>query len=223
MPALDEAACADEIMVIFGQVTALTPMQIVHAVHATRGKLYEVYCVGRLLAKLHGDHGLVPVYAGIGPLKLKASGGFADPTAPHFMLFEAGILVGRLYTDVEVTTLGAEVALSNGSAINDLSAYHEIDIVVLRDRHHPRPRPAEVLVGMECKAVADFDKAFVREVLGRRRELSFYQPDTTIFGADLMASPPSEYYLAYIDPAGDQYAQSPAIFEVRLEHWLPRP
>lgn len=223
MPALDEDACTDEIMAIFDQVTSLTPMQIVHAVHATRGKLYEVYCVGRLLAKLHGDYGLTPIYTGVGPLRLKASGGFADPFAPHFALFDGGSLVGRLYTDVEVMTLGAEVAVSNGPAINDLSAYHEIDIVVLRDQHQPRPRPAEVLLGMECKAVAEFEKAFVREVLGRRRELSFYRPDTTAFGSTVMASPASEYYLAYIDPAGDQYAQSPAIFEVRLEHWLPTP
>ena len=223
MPALNEDACADELVEIFDQVTALTPMQIVHAVPATRGKLYEVYCVGRLLAKLYGDHGLTPVYTGTGALWFKASGGYADPASPHFMLFSGDALVGRLYTDVEVMTLGAEVALLNGSAINDLSAYHEIDIVVLRDPHQPRPRPSEVVVGMECKAVAEFDKAFVREVLGRRRELSFYQPDTTEFGTPIMASPASEYYLAYIDPAGNQYAQSPAVFEVRLEHWIPGP
>lgn len=221
MPSLNEDVCADEIMSIFDQVTALTPMQIVHAVHATRGKLYEVYCVGRLLAQLHGDHGLTPTYTGLGPLRLKASGGFADPLSPHFMLFDNGILVGRLYTDVEVMTLGAEVVGSHGAVITDLSAYHEIDIVVLTDQHQPRPRPAEVLVGVECKAVAEFEKSFIREVLGRRRELSFYQPDTTAFGATIMASPASDYFLAYIDPAGDRYKQSPAVFAVRLEHWIP--
>ncbi|MBG7614693.1 hypothetical protein IWC96_05275 [Brevundimonas sp. BAL450] len=221
MPSLDEEACADEIVAIFDQVTSLTPMQIVHAVHATRGKLYEVYCVGRLLAQLHGDHGLTPTYTGTGPLRLKASGGYADPLSPHFMLFDGGVLVGRVYTDVEVMTLGAEVALAHGATITDLSAYHEIDIVVLADQHQPRPSPGEVLIGVECKAVAEFEKSFIREVLGRRRELSFYRPDTTAFGAAIMASPASDYFLAYIDPAGNRYSQSPAVFEVRLEHWVP--
>jgi|GEM_PF-6568516 len=52
MPALNEDQCADELMEIFQAVTALTPVEIMHAIPHTRGKLYELYCVGRLLAEL---------------------------------------------------------------------------------------------------------------------------------------------------------------------------
>ncbi len=35
------------------------------------------------------------------------------------------------------------------------------------------------------------------------------------------APPASQYWLVYLDPTGDQYAASPAVFGVTLEPWLP--
>jgi len=153
---------------------------------------------------------------------LKASGGYADPSEPHFELYDgAGDLFGRLYTDIEVRTLGATLGQVHGAPVLDLSAHHEIDIVVLTPQHQLLPEPDELLIGIECKAVADFDKAFVREVLGRRRELSFLGHGEDPFGDVIMARPGSWYRLVYIDPKGDNYKQSPAFFAVELQHWLP--
>ncbi|WP_420469945.1 hypothetical protein [Brevundimonas sp. FT23042] len=215
MPALDYDQCVDELMEIFDDVTSLTPIEIMHAIPHTRGKVYELYCVARLLSELTGN-GLTAVFSPPGALQLKQGGGHADITQPHFQLFQGPHLVGRLYTDVEVLTLGASKV-----GVADLSDRHEIDVVLLVGHHNAVPTHDELLIGLECKAVADFSKAFVREALGRRRELSYYKPALDLFNTPIPAWPASRYRLVYIDPRGDLYQQSPAVFGVDLQHWLP--
>lgn len=215
MPALDFDECADALMKIFDDVTTLTPTEVMHAIPHTRGKVYELYCVARLLAELSGK-GVTASFSSPGPLVFRKSGGHADPTFPHFDLFDPTGVFGRLYTDIEVRTLGATIG-----PVADLSAYHEIDVVVLRDGHLISPLHSDLLIGLECKAVADFEKSFVREALGRRRELSFLQDGVDPFGDPIRAMPGSIYRLVYIDPKGDDYRDSPAMFGVDLQHWLP--
>ncbi len=186
-----------------------------HAIPHTRGKVYELYCVARLLAELSAK-GVTASFSSPGPLVFRKSGGHADPAFPHFDLCDATGVFGCLYTDIEVRTLGAAIG-----HVGDLSAYHEIDVVVLIDGHQRSPLHSDLLIGLECKAVADFDKAFVREALGRRRELSFYGPGKDPFEDPIMADPGCWYRLCYIDGRGDRYKQSPAMFGVELHHWLP--
>jgi hypothetical protein len=126
-----------------------------------------------------------------------------------------------LYTDIQVATLGS---VQPGASVTDLSEYHEIDVVVVEKGVVGMPRPDQLLIGLECKATANFSKSFVREALGRRRELSFYSGTwpCLLDGSQLIdAHPPSEYRLVFIDPAGLSYVESPAVFGVELEHWQP--
>lgn len=219
MAKLNEAACIDELIDIFDAVVGLTPPQIIHGITAIGGKLYELYCVARLLEHLQSQHGMSATFVGTA-LILKTSGGYVYSNDPHFEIWSAGSLVGKLFTDIEVGTLG----VTHG-ATPDLSAYHEIDIVLLSPIHavYPhRPRPDQLLFGVECKATADFCKSHVREVLGRRRELSFFRPYPIVgpFGP-INAAPPAPYWLVYIDPDGDNYKNSPEFFGITLACWKP--
>ena len=117
MPALDFDECADALMKIFDDVTTLTPTEVMHAIPHTRGKVYELYCVARLLAELSGK-GVTASFSSPGPLVFRKSGGHADPTFPHFDLFDPTGVFGRLYTDIEVRTLGATIG-----PVADLSAF----------------------------------------------------------------------------------------------------
>ena len=80
-----------------------------------------------------------------------------------------------------------------------------------------------------------FDKGIVKQVLGIRRELS-YLSDSTVsnledfFGSVMhvwpsspivRADPPSLYWVAYIDPKGDDYRTSPGAFSIEFKHWQP--
>ena len=140
------------------------------------------------------------------------------PHDPHFEI-RRGHRTAQIHVDIEVRTLGSVLA-----TVNDLSAYHEIDVVIVPPGTWGRPNPDQLLLGIECKAVANFDKAFVREVLGRRRELSLLQgpePCPLDGTVDVPADPASEYWLAYIDPAGDNYRESPHVFGVEFKWWAP--
>jgi hypothetical protein len=220
---LDEDDCQAAILDIFEQVAALTPMQIAHGLDAIPGKLYELYCLGRVLELLQVQ-GYSVVFQGTS-LRLQTSGGFANPSQPHFEIWNWGTLFGLLYTDVEVGVLSALIDAQNGgSGINDLSAYHEIDLVLLAPGHAQwphRPSPAEMILGVECKAVADFKKLIVREVLGRRRELSLLAPANSGPLEVVPANPPSSYWLAHIDPLGSQYIDGPRAFGVAFHNWIP--
>lgn len=182
------------------------------------GKLYELYVLSRLLEELDADgyklrfsHPVVSFKTGGGPIK---------PGDFHVDLLKGGTLVGELYTDVEVRTLGWHLG-----RVTDLSQYHEIDIVIVDPGATGFPAHGELMLGIECKATATFHKSHVREALGRRRELSFYdvhgQPSRVFSSTSVAADPPSEYWLAFIDPAGSKYVQSPEVFGVNLKHWQP--
>ncbi|MGA7439401.1 MAG: hypothetical protein WBW32_14885 [Luteibacter sp.] len=182
------------------------------------GKLYELYVLSRLLKELVNDgytlgfsHPVIAFKTGGGPIKAHDF---------HIDLSKGGNVIGQLYTDVEVRTLGWQLG-----QVSDLSQYHEIDIVVVDAGTTGFPGPRELMLGIECKATATFQKSHVREALGRRRELSFFNrstfPSRVFAGRTLSANPPSEYWLAFIDPAGSKYSQSPAVFSVDLRHWQP--
>jgi hypothetical protein len=92
------------------------------------------------------------------------------------------------------------------------------------------PKFNEIALGVECKAVANFSKSIVKEVLGVRRELCLFtgqqQPSTlTLSGGsppeNVRAAPPSEYWLAYTDPKGNQYQSSPSTFSIEFKNLIP--
>ena len=38
---------------------------------------------------------------------------------------------------------------------------------------------------------------------------------------DVPSAPPSEHWLAFVDPKGSDYAESPAAFGISFQHWEP--
>ena len=185
--------------------------------HLGTGKLYELYVLSRVLAELKNDGYKFQLSGPV--ITFKTSGGPIKSGDFHIDLYRRGQLVGQLYTDVEVFTLG----WARGQ-VSDLSQYHEIDIVIVEPMTIGHPRPENILLGIECKATATFIKSHILEALGRRRELSYLvtpQPSRIFSSKYISATPASEYWLAFIDPAGSNYTHSPAEFSVELKHWQP--
>ena len=190
----------------------------------TRGKLYELFVLGRVLAelKVRGFN-----FSFVGKvLELKQGPGKIQP---HDGYFEGSHSAKpdkfRIYTDVEVRTLG-----SLGSSSVDDSAYHEIDIVAVDEGVSGNPTPDDLLLGVECKSTAKFTKGIVKETLGIKREISyFHEPSlpsrlATAAGTStpvVPSWPPAEYWLVYCDPKGNNYQQSPKKFGIEYLEWRP--
>lgn len=218
---LSSAKAKAEIKSILKTVSGVTKDAMKPISRLKGGKLYELYVLSQLLKELSQRH-FQPKF--IGPkIKLKASPGEIDLSDPHFELRRRpGVQPEfRIFTDIQVRTLGA----STLPLVTDYSGYHEIDLVVLsNEATNGKPRHDQMALGVECKGTVNFEKSFVREVLGRRRELSFLTRETPckLDGSlRLRADPASEYWLIYLDPAGDNYKQSPEVFEVLLKNWRP--
>jgi hypothetical protein len=190
----------------------------------TRGKLYELFVLGRVLAELKSRGFNFSFFGKVlelkqGPGKIQPHDGYFEgrhPARPDKF---------RIYTDVEVRTLG-----SLGSSSVDDSAFHEIDIVAVDDGVSGNPIPDDLLLGVECKSTAKFTKSIVKETLGIKREISYFQqPDLRSRLARAAGSstprvpsfPPVEYWLVYCDPKGNNYRQSPSKFGIEYHEWKP--
>lgn len=193
-----------------------------------KGKVYELYCLARIVKYLDGLTGvsvrLQDGRAGT-TVDFKSSPGMIDRSRSHFVVDGMGPEL-ELHTDIEVETLSSSLPRSAG----DLSAYHEIDIVLVEGvQSGRRPRVDQIVLGVECKSQVNFKKDVVRQVLGVRRELSFYrEPSERRLmpphgGPQLInADPPSEYWLAFVDPKGRLYQSGPAEFGIEFLNWCPR-
>lgn len=220
-PGLSSAKAKAEIKSILDTVSGVTKDAMKPIGQLKGGKLYELFVLSQLLKVLR-MRGFRPKFIG-NKIKLKASPGGINLSDPHFELRHGhdGPPEFRVFTDIQVQTYGASVL----STVTDYSGYHEIDLVVLLNNATAgKPAHDQMALGVECKGTANFEKSFVREVLGRRRELSLLDNRTPCMldgSVQLRANPASEYWLIYLDPTGDHYKQSPAFFDVRLEHWMP--
>lgn len=217
MASLNEQAARTKIHLVLSTLGVTQP-----GLRRTRnlfgGKLYELFVLSRLLIELaNRGYSLQFSHPAVG---FKTGGGPIKPGDFHVDVLDSSqSVVAKIYTDVEVRTLGASIG-----NVSDFSQYHETDIAAVQPNSSPYPEPDDLLIGIECKATAKFQKSHVREVLGRRRELSLYTgpfPAPLHPGLQVMAKPASEYWLCFIDPAGMNYVQSPAVFSVELKHWQP--
>lgn len=197
-------------------------------VRTGKGKVYELYCLARTVEFLD-DRDSVSVRLQGGragtTVDFRSSPGMIDRNRSHFVVDGMGPEL-ELHTDVEVETLSSSLPRGAG----DLSAYHEIDLVLVEGAQSgQRPRNNQIVLGVECKSQANFKKDVVRQVLGVRRELSFYrEPSSRRLrpphgGAQfIVADPPSEYWLAFVDPKGRLYRSGPAEFGIEFLNWCPR-
>ena len=166
-----------------------------------------------------------------GPLvKFKSAPGLIKAGDPHFRVYLSTSKAAELwiYVDVEFKTLGARMS---GAA--DLSDRHEADIVVVhRDFTHLPPAIPDhddISLAVECKDVANFSKSILKQVLGVRRELSYvpraerssFLCQLGIGHSKVRANPPSEFCLAFTDPGGNKYTQSPRAFGIDFKWLLP--
>jgi hypothetical protein len=128
-----------------------------------------------------------------------------------------------IFVNIEFETLGCK-----GAATFDNSFHHELDIVVV-DVNDGYPTFEQIWLAVECKAVANFQKGLLKEVLGVRRELSYiWQQQLSRLSAAgalptfaLRAFPASEFWFAFIDPKGLNYKESPKAFEIEFRHIEP--
>lgn len=220
---MNRAAAIAEINRIFGIYRTLSSADMALLNGFPKGKLYELFVLSDLLQDLVA-RGFSITFNGT-TIKFKASPGSATTNDPHFEITAPGshTVDFRLFVDVEFETLGATKV-----SVSDYSGKHELDLVVTTVRSG-YPINSEIALAVECKAVANFDKGIVKAVLGVRRELSYLHVDQpsalTAAGGQLHinvpADPPSEFWLAYIDPNGDKYRESPAAFGITFRNLVP--
>lgn len=206
---------------IFGRYHRLSPTDRAFLSALDQGKLYELYVLSELLIDLKRRGFLLhfPEQS----LKFKQGAGKIKVTDPHFRVFAPNRRRFWLFVDIEFYTLGK--LLSNAG---DLSDRHELDIVLV-DGTPDYPHPWNILLAVECKSTASFQKSIVKEALGVRRELSVLAPRVysrlTHAGGrhpvSVPADPPSEFWLAYVHDAGTNYRQSPAAFGIEFKHLQP--
>ncbi len=228
------ADAATETQRIFSAYRMAQPADTALVAALTDGKLYELYVLSQVATDLAARGftlRFVPSAAPSGAaaagstLKFKASPGMIKQTDSHFEVRcpDPGMADCYLFLNIEFDTLG-----HSQNAASDNSRRHELDIV-LTWASSGYPTHDQIALGVECKAVANFEKGLVKEALGVRRELSYLQgvQDSlpSLLGGrpvkEVPASPPSEFIVAFIDPKGQNYAQSPKAFGIDFVHLRP--
>ena len=189
-----------------------------------QGKLYELYVLASLVRDLR-HRGFRLSYTGSG-IRFKQAPGKLYTSDPHFVVQSPCGLKLCLFVDIEFQTLGRVTR----ATLQDRSALHELDLVVVHDAtDRSNPTYDQVWLAVECKSNAVFKKSFVREALGLRRELSYLSHDAVSQLSGLVptrpvwvpAFPASEFWLAFTDPGGLNYQQSPRAFGIDLRHMKP--
>ena len=222
---MNKTEAIDRIEAIFAQYKSLRPSDNDHLNALSKGKLYELYVLSRLVKNLSGRGFRLAFHHQ--SLAFKGAPGKIKRGDPHFLVTAPNRRRSRIFVNIEFETYGYSVLSS--ATPGDLSRTHELDLVVVGETK-PNPRPEHVLLAVECKSVATFDKSIVREALGLRRELSLlvpHQPSTlTDMGGTpaicVPAQPPSELWLAFTDRDGLKYSRSPYQFGIDFKH-IPLP
>ena len=221
---MNKARAIREIESVLASLRTLSGQDRRHLHSRNQGKLYELYILARLLRHLR-RRGFRLRHVG-NDIRFKQAPGKLYVSDPHFVLESRGGAKLWLFVDIEFQTLGHRMRARQG----DLSALHELDLVVLRDVvDGSNPAYDQVLLAVECKSNAVFEKSIVREALGLRRELSLLAHPVVsdlshIAGTRnvcVAAEPASEFWLAFIDSRGRRYKQSPAAFGIALRHMKP--
>ena len=185
------------------------------------GKLYELFVLAEVVERLTA-RGCRLTFQGT-TLKFKGGPGMLKTSDPHFTVHAPNGVLLWLFVDIEFDTFGQQKM-----SATDHSRRHEIDIVLV-DQHAGFPTFQNIWLGVECKAVANFGKDIVKEALGVRRELSLLIHDHPSRlsqaggtpSVDVPAAPASEFWLAFIDPKGLNYTESPAAFGISFHHLDP--
>lgn len=138
----------------------------------TSGKLYEAHVLSLVIEALSLDEGYQVVLKNSSFLPLKSSPGPINTNYAYFELRKSGLLCAEIWTDVEF------ISLSYSQRGNTYSPgrgdYHELDVIVASPGLTGRPAHSDIWLGVECKNTG-YTKGLLKEILGIRRELSFFQ------------------------------------------------
>lgn len=195
---------------------------------STPGKVYELYCLANTVEILK-SRGFKIRFVGTG-LAFKASGGKINSSDPYFEFWSPYEQQKkfRLYTDIQFWSLGSQLLNAQNVVCNKKSGLHELDIVAVPAGVTGFPTNEQIALGIECKSNGKFQKWILKQVLGVRREMSLLQPIgpstlsvTGVVKVPVPAEPASEFWLCYVDHAGDNYAQSAEIFGIEFKNWEP--
>jgi hypothetical protein len=140
------------------------------------GKLYEAKVLALLAKRLRWREKITMRLVNGNNLQLSSSPGPVRRHRPYIELLRGGTVEAELWADTEFLTLSH----SRGGCppIQNRSGYfHELDLLIIDARvgDGDYPRHDQLWLGVECKHTA-FHKRYLREVLGVRRELSWFQP-----------------------------------------------
>ncbi len=222
---MNKSAAITEIKRVFGAYKAITANEDAWLRRLKGGKLYEMYCLSKVLEILRAAYGFRVSFNG-STIIFQSSPGRINRNMPYFSISSGrGPALFELFTDVEFETFGVSTGVKH-----DNSARHEIDLLIVENNLNGWPSHDKIILGVECKSHACFKKSIVKEVLGIRRELSLLtQPVTSRLAQNapnrpsisVPADPPSEYWLAFVDSRGSQYRYSPGAFGISFYHWQP--
>lgn len=200
-----------------------------HLAQMATGKLYELYCLSRVVEHLQRrGYAIQLVHQAV---SFPAAPGFINRKRPYFeVLDDRGDLRFEIFLNIQFTTNGYSMR-QNGRRSptrKGLADYHEIDIIVVEAGAPASPEPHQIALAVECKSTTSFKKDIVKEVLGIRRELSLLSGEVpsklSIYSRTVVqvpADPPSEHWLVYSDPKGDQYKESPSSYGIEFLNWRP--
>ena len=185
-----------------------------------QGKLYEAHVLATICERLVTAEGLRITLVGGPNLVLKQKGGPVNRAYPYFQVWKGATLFGELFTDIYFDTIsyhykGAHPTRSPGD-------FHELDIALISPGLTGHPRPDEILLAIECKHTS-VEKSIIRELLGFRRELSFFsKPRLTHFStfpAPFVNADPNSVHMLYCsDRNVTNYASNCLQFGIILQH-----
>lgn len=195
----------------------------------TTGKLYEVYVLSKVLLYLTMKEGYFIVLMGGSKVKLRSSPGGITRSYPWFNIYktesdyrsDANSQIAEIWTDIEFSSLSYDIKSKPGAITK--GEFHELDIMMVNPGLNGKPTHDNVLLGIECKNTR-YKKAFLREILGIRRELSLLTkvPVKTFFGiwptTNVKANPPSVIQVFCTDPKVANYKEPGDTFSVDFYH-----
>jgi hypothetical protein len=187
-----------------------------------QGKLYEAHVFTTICKNFVIKENLQLTLVNGSQLQFKQKGSPINRSYPFVEVRKKGVLTGELWTDIYFNTLSHHLRQSPTPCT--FGDYHELDIALVDPGLSNFPRHDQIQLAVECKNTP-IKRSIIREVLGFRRELSYY--DKNINGTSfkhwpvsgLPANPPSVHMLYCSDKNVFRYKKSCSAFGILLEHY----
>ena len=208
-----------------------------------KGKIYEIYCLCRLLAWIDRRYDVDIKYCnpvGDGIVRLKSGHGKVKRNKYSYFVISPANKKNKdasleVHMNIEVLTRSEEKVRENRTNSQMLSS--EIDIVLIWSecKDNYRPKYTELVLGIECKFHSKFRKRIINEVIGIKKEITREVNERVMFCLDEIFDlnpnrnrrydyfePGSEYWLAYILDIHDDIKFRLKENGVKLYKWRQR-